>query len=132
MRIVARRLDGFAHEVDVEGGHELIVDEPAVAGGTDTGPRPTQLLGASLAGCTAITIEMYAARKGWDVGAMEVTVEMEYEGPVPSRFAVSVALPEELDDEQRRRLLAIAARCPVHRVIAGETSVTVSERVEPL
>jgi len=132
VKVVARRLDGFAHEVDVEGGHELIVDEPAAAGGTDTGPRPTQLLGASLAGCTAITIEMYAARKGWDVGAMEVSVEMEYEGPVPSSFAVSVALPEELDDEQRSRLLEIAARCPVHRVIAGETSVTLSERVERL
>jgi putative redox protein len=132
VKIVARRLDGFAHEVEVEGGHELIVDEPPAVGGTDTGPRPTQLLGASLAGCTAITIEMYAARKGWDVGAMEVSVEMEYEGPVPSSFAVSVALPEELDDEQRGRLLAIAARCPVHRVIAGETPVTVSERVESL
>jgi putative redox protein len=132
VKIVARRLDGFAHEVDVAGGHELIVDEPAAVGGTDTGPRPTQLLGVSLAGCTAITIEMYAARKGWDVGAMEVAVDMEYEGPVPSSFAVSVALPEELDDEQRSRLLAIAARCPVHRVIAGETPVTVSERVESL
>jgi putative redox protein len=132
VKIVARRLDGFAHEVDVEGDHELIVDEPAEIGGTDTGPRPTQLLGASLAGCTAITIEMYAERKGWDVGAMEVTVEMEYEGPVPSSFAVSLALPEGLDDEQRRRLVAIAARCPVHRVIAGQTPVTVSERVEPL
>ncbi|HKA66425.1 MAG TPA: OsmC family protein [Solirubrobacterales bacterium] len=132
MKIVARRLDGFAHEVDVEGGHELIVDEPQQRGGTDTGPRPTQLLGASLAGCTAITIEMYAQRKGWDVGAMEVEVEMDYEGPVPSSFAVSLALPDELDDEQRRRLLAIAARCPVHRVIAGQIPVTVSERVEPL
>jgi len=132
VKIVARRLDGFAHEVDVEGGHELIVDEPQQRGGTDTGPRPTQLLGASLAGCTAITIEMYAQRKGWDVGAMEVEVEMDYEGPVPSSFAVSLALPDELDDEQRRRLLAIAARCPVHRVIAGQIPVTVSERVEPL
>jgi putative redox protein len=132
VKIAARRLDGFSHEVDVEGGHELIVDEPEDRGGTDTGPRPTQLLGASLAGCTAITIEMYAARKGWDVGAMEVEVEMEYDGPVPSAFAVSLTLPEELDDEQRRRLIAIAARCPLHRVIAGQTAVTVSERVEPL
>ena len=132
MKIVARRRDGFAHEVDVEGGHELVVDEPAQGGGTDTGPRPTQLLGASLAGCTAITIEMYAERKGWDVGALEVTVDMEYEGATPSSFAVHLALPAELDDEQRRRLVAIAARCPVHRVIAGETPITVSERGEPL
>jgi putative redox protein len=132
VKIVARRIGGLAHEVDLEGGHELILDEPPDKGGTDTGPRPTQLLGASLAGCTAITIEMYADRKGWDVGAMEVAVEMEYEGPLPSSFAVSLTLPEELDDEQRRRLVAIAARCPVHRVIAGQTPVTVSERVEPL
>jgi putative redox protein len=132
VRIVARRLGGLAHEIDVEGGHELIVDEPKEVGGTDTGPRPTQLLAASLAGCTAITVELYAARKGWDVGAVEVTVEMSYEGPVPSSFAVSLALPEELGDEQRERLRAIAARCPVHRVISQQTPVTVSERVEPL
>ena len=50
------------------------------AGGTDTGPRPTQLLAASLAGCTAITVEMYAERKGWDVGAIEVDVDVAYDG----------------------------------------------------
>ncbi|HEX2709195.1 MAG TPA: OsmC family protein [Solirubrobacterales bacterium] len=131
MKIVAKRLAGFAHEVDLKGGDELIVDEPADRGGADSGPRPTQLLGASLAGCTAITIEMYADRKGWDVGAMEVTVEMDYEGEVPSSFAVSLTLPEELSDEQRRRLVVIAGKCPVHKVIARQTEVTVSERVEP-
>ena len=56
MRVVARRRDGFAHEVEMEGGHSLVVDEPEDRGGTDTGPRPTQLLAASLAGCTAITV----------------------------------------------------------------------------
>jgi putative redox protein len=132
MRIVARRLDGYAHEVDVEGGHELIVDEPADRGGTDTGPRPTQLLGASLAGCTAITVEMYADRKGWDLGAIEVAVEMGYAGHVPSSFDVQLTLPAELDEEQRRRLLVIATHCPVHKVLAGEASITVSERLEPV
>jgi putative redox protein len=63
MRVVARRIEGMAHEVDLEGGHVLILDEPPDRGGTDTGPRPTQLLAASLAGCTAITVEMYADRK---------------------------------------------------------------------
>jgi putative redox protein len=130
VRIAARRIEGYAHEVDVEGGHELIVDEPPDVGGTDTGPRPTQLLGASLAGCIAITVEMYADRKGWDVGRVEVTVDMEYEGHVPNTFNVSVALPGELDGEQRRRLLAIAARCPVHKVLAGEARVAVTERLE--
>ena len=53
------------------------------AGGTDTGPSPTRLLAASLAGCIAVTIEMYAERKGWDVGAVEVDVDVEYEGYAP-------------------------------------------------
>jgi putative redox protein len=129
---VARRLDGFAHEVDVEGGHTLVVDEPAAIGGTDTGPRPTQLLAASLAGCTAITVEMYADRKGWDVGAIEVDVDVAYDGAVPASFAVALRLPRELDDDQRQRLLTIAAKCPVHRVLVGEATVIVSERVEAL
>jgi len=130
MRILARRLAGMAHEVDLEGGHEIIVDEPPDRGGTDTGPRPTQLLAASLAGCTAITMEMYADRKGWELGALEVTVDMDYDGPVPNRFDVQVHLPTELDEEQRRKLLVIATKCPVHKVLAGEASVTVSERLK--
>ncbi|MDX6600995.1 MAG: putative redox protein [Solirubrobacterales bacterium] len=130
MKVVARRIEGYAHEIDLEGGHELVVDEPADRGGTDTGPRPTQLLATSLAGCTAITIEMYADRKGWDVGRLEVDVEMDYEGPVPNSFAVAISLPAELSQQQRHRLLAIATRCPVHKVLAGEASVTVTERLE--
>jgi putative redox protein len=130
VKVVARRIEGYAHEIDLEGGHELVVDEPADRGGTDTGPRPTQLLATSLAGCTAITIEMYADRKGWDVGRLEVDVEMDYEGPVPNSFAVAISLPAELSQQQRHRLLAIATRCPVHKVLAGEASVTVTERLE--
>ena len=132
MRVVAKRLEGFAHRLDLGDGRELVVDEPAERDGTDAGPRPTQLLASSLAGCTAITVEMYADRKGWDVSAMEVAVDMDYDGEAPVSFTVSLALPAELSDEQRRRLLAIAARCPIHKVIAGPTKVTVSERVEQL
>jgi putative redox protein len=132
MRVLARRLGGYAHEVEIEGGHTLVVDEPAAAGGTDTGPSPTRLLAASLASCTAITVEMYAERKGWDVGPIEVDVDYAYEGAVPSTYTVSLKLPPELSDEQRERLLKIAARCPVHQVLVGEASITVSERVEAL
>jgi putative redox protein len=132
VRIVARRIEGMAHEVDLEGGHQLIVDEPPDRGGADTGPRPTQLLAASLAGCTAITVEMYADRKGWDVGKVEAEVEVSYDGLVPSRFEVALRLPAELDAEQRRRLLTIAEHCPVHKVLAGEATVTVTEMLEDL
>jgi len=130
VRIVARRTEGFAHDVELDGRHDLRVDEPLDRGGTDTGPRPTELLGAALAGCTAITIEMYADRKGWDLGALEVDVDVGYEGPVPTRFEVGLKLPAELDDEQRRRLLVIATKCPVHKVLAGEANVAVVERLE--
>jgi len=129
VRIVARRREGYAHEVELE-GHDLRLDEPPEAGGTDAGPRPTQLLGASLAGCIAITVEMYADRKGWDVGAVEVEVEMAYEGPVPTAFEVGLKLPRGLSEEQRRRLLVIATKCPVHKVLAGEAHVNVVERLE--
>ncbi|HEY6145394.1 MAG TPA: OsmC family protein [Solirubrobacterales bacterium] len=130
MRIVARRVEGYAHDVELDGSHDLRVDEPADKGGADTGPRPTELLGASLAGCIAITVEMYAERKGWDVGAVEVDVEVAYDGPVPSSFEVGLKLPAGLDDEQRRRLLVIATKCPVHKVLAGEAHVSVVERLE--
>jgi putative redox protein len=132
VRVVARRLEGFAHEIDIEGGHTLVVDEPAEVGGTDTGPRPTQLLAASLAGCTAITIEMYADRKGWDVGGLEVDVDAAYDGAMPSTYAVALKLPPELSEEQRARLLAVAAKCPVHKLLVGEASVEVSERLQAL
>jgi putative redox protein len=129
LRIVARRREGYAHDVEVD-GHTLRLDEPPEAGGDGSGPRPTMLLGASLAGCIAITVEMYANRKGWEVGPIEVDVEMSYEGPVPNSFEVGVKLPAELSEEQRRRLLVIATKCPVHKVLAGEGHVRVVERLE--
>ncbi|MEZ5077484.1 MAG: OsmC family protein [Solirubrobacterales bacterium] len=130
MRVVARRTEGFAHEVEVDDGHRLIVDEPPELGGEDLGPRPTRLLAASLAGCTAITMELYAARKGWELGPVEVEVEVEMERAVPVSFDVHVRLSPDLEPEQRERLLVIANKCPVHKVVAGTVPVTVSEQVE--
>src|SRR5438132_4759688 len=112
MKVVARRADGYAHDVEIEGGHVLRLDEPTAAGGTDTGPSPTRLLAASLAGCTAITIEMYAERKEWEVGKVGVDVDVEYSDGAPLSFAVTLRLPSEPSDEQRKRLLAVAGKCP--------------------
>lgn len=132
MRVSARRQgeEGFTHEVDLGDGHKLILDEPAAAGGADLGPKPTLLLAASLAGCTAITLELYAARKGWDLGEVAVDVDVEFEKALPTSFDVAIHLPGELDEEQRARLLTIASKCPVHKVIAAETTVTVSDHIE--
>jgi putative redox protein len=132
MKVVARRREKYAHDVEIEGRHTVRVDEPAAAGGTDTGPSPTRLVAAGLTGCTAVTMEMYAERKGWDIGPVEVDVDVEYGGLAPLSFAVTMRLPDELSDEQRARLLAVARKCPVHKLLAGETPVVVSDQTETL
>jgi len=132
MKVLARRHEGFAHDVEIEGGHTIRVDEPAATGGGDSGPAPTRLVAAALAGCVAVTVEMYAQRKGWDVGAVEVEVDVEYDDYTPLSYAIALRLPAGLSDEQRDRLRVIAGKCPVHRVLAHETPVTVSERVGAL
>ena len=127
--VIARRIAGFSHEIDLGDGREIVVDEPPEDGGTGTGPRPTQLLASSLAGCTAITIELYANRKGWDVDGLEVAVDMKSDAAkMPTHFTVEVALPDGLDDEQRRKLMVIAEKCPVHKLLEHGAEITVAER----
>ncbi len=127
---VARRREGYIHEVEIE-GHTVVVDEPEAAGGADLGPSPTRLLAGSLASCTAITIEMYADRKGWDLGDVEVVVDMEYgQSSVPTSFLVTIKLPKELTEEQQQRLEVIAGKCPVHRVLSRETQIEIEDRIE--
>ncbi len=129
MKATVRRDDGtFKHTVQVR-EHQLTVDEPPELGGNDAGPDPQELLAVSLASCTAITMEMYAARKGWDVGRVEVEVQYSpAERGCPTRFELVMRLPEDLPEEQAERLRVIAAKCPVHRVLDGE--VMFQERVE--
>jgi putative redox protein len=130
MKATARRDDDrtFKHTVQVR-EHQLTVDEPLESGGADTGPDPQELLAVSLASCTAITMEMYAARKHWDIGHVEVDVEYNpADRGCPTRFEIVLRLPDDLPEEQMQRLLVIAAKCPVHRALDGE--VMFAERVE--
>jgi putative redox protein len=131
IKVTARRRQGFTHDVEIQGGHHLVIDEPEVAGGANEGPSPTRTLAAALAACTAITIEMYAARKDWDVGEVQVDVEMEYaERGVPRSFDVAVQVPADLTEEQADRLRTIAGKCPVHRLLARQSDLTITDRVE--
>jgi putative redox protein len=110
----------FVHSVEIR-SHSLTIDEPAERGGEDEGPSPQELLAASLASCTAITMEMYAKRKGWDIGTVEVAVEYSpAERGCPTRFKLNLRLPAGCTEEQRERLQVIAAKCPVHRTLEGE------------
>ena len=89
-------------------------------------------MGSYVSACTAITVEMYAGRKGWDVGQLEVDVDVAYENSVPTHFNVTLRPAAGLDDDQLDRLRVIAGKCPVHRALAHETSVTIVDRVETL
>jgi putative redox protein len=129
MKATARRDGGsFRHTVQVR-DHQMTVDEPLAVGGDDSAPNPQELLAVSLASCTAITMEMYAARKGWDIGHVEVAVEYSpAERGCPTKFELVMRLPDDLPEEQAERLRVIAAKCPVHRALDGE--VMFLERVE--
>ena len=121
MRATARRNGkDFKHDLEIR-SHRMTADEPKDQGGTDEGPSPQELLAASLASCTAVTIEMYAKRKGWDIGEVEVDVNYEpAQKGSPTKFTMAVRLPKELPEEQSERLMQIAAKCPVHRTLEGE------------
>ena len=128
MRATARRSTQFQHTVSIR-DHQLIADEPREHGGDDEGPCPEELLAASLASCTAVTMEMYAQRKGWEIGPVEVDVEFSpAERGCPTKFSLVLRLPAELSEEQVEKLQVIAAKCPVHRTLDGE--IMFSERVE--
>ncbi len=129
MQAVSRRRNGAVrNDVEIR-DHRLVADEPADAGGHDDGPSPLELLAGSLASCTAITMQIYADRKGWDIGDLSVGVDYQpAQRGCPTRFELVVELPKELPEEQREKLMQIAAKCPVHRTLEGE--VMFEERLE--
>jgi putative redox protein len=128
MRATARRLEKFRHDVKVR-KHTVTADEPIDHGGDDEGPSPQELLAASLAACTAITMEMYAKRKGWNIDGLAIDVDYRpAERGCPTTFRLIYRLPAHLSEDQVEKLQVIAAKCPVHRTLEGE--VTFDERVE--
>ncbi len=135
--ITVRSGPGYQTEI-LAGGHRLQADEPAEVGGSDTGPSPYELLLGALGACKSMTALMYARRKGWDLQG--VTVELshtrdrlrdceECEEKVIrlDRITVRISFAGNLDDQQRRRLKEIAARCPVHQTLTGHIEIVDAE-----
>jgi len=107
---------GLRQEVDVNGRHTIVTDEPQRIGGTDLGPAPHELLAATLASCIATMIAMYAQNRGWNLG--ETSVEVDYDpDSVPRRFAIDIHLPNDITTNQQRRLHRVAETCPVRRAL---------------
>jgi len=126
---------GLTQEI-VAGNHRLLPDEPAPIG-TDRGPTPYDLLLAALGSCTSMTLRLYAQRKGWDLKRVMVRLEhsrihaddcvgCETKRGFLDRIDRQIELTGNLDDEQKRRLLEIAERCPVHRTLKSEINIRTS------
>ncbi len=118
---------GFKVEVSVR-GHSMIADEPVALGGTDAGPTPYDYLAAALGTCTAMTLRMYADRRGWPLEGVTVRLahsrvhekdceECESGAVGIDQLARSIELDGDLTDEQRAGLLRIADRCPVGQTL---------------
>ncbi len=119
----------------VAAGHALLADEPEAAGGTNAGPGPYELLLSAVGACKAMTLRMYADRKGWPLERVVLSLrhdrrhgaDCEHCDDPKARLDhidVEIQLVGELDDAQRARLMEIADRCPVHRTITGDLRFT--------
>ncbi|AHM61812.1 osmc family protein [Flammeovirgaceae bacterium 311] len=141
MEVVARtQSGGFTTEVRA-GQHSLLSDEPIKVGGLNLGPSPYDLLNASLGACTTMTLRMYADRKGWPL--QEAIVHLKHDKvygedcqvcddprSMLDRIDREVELIGPLDEQQRRRLMEIADKCPVHKTLSNRIDIVTAEKKE--
>lgn len=112
--------------------HTIHADEPVADGGMDTGMTPSEMVMGALGSCIAITMQMYAQRKGWPLEGVDIELDYErfkgvdheaHEGDdrYVHEIRKGIRLHGDLTDEQRERILEIGGKCPVHRLIATPT-----------
>lgn len=105
----------------------FLMDEPISVGGLGSGPNPYDLMSAALGACTAMTLRLYAERKGWPLARVQVSI-LHHRASLDARdlFDRTISLEGPLDDAQRAQLLSIAERCPVHRTLERGSEVRTS------
>lgn len=120
--IVAENGQGrYQQEVRI-GRHQLLADEPFSVGGADAGPAPFDFLMAGLGACTSMTLRMYAERKELPLTGIRVALshrKIDIDGKQHDQIRREIFLAGNLSEEQRRRLLEIAGKCPVHRALSS-------------
>ena len=109
-------LENLKTEVRV-GKHAVIADEPEDKGGDDAGPTPVDYVLVALGSCTVLTVKMYADRKKWPLDRIEAKLTRQPPQGKIDTIAMELILGGDLDDEQRKRLMDVAERCPVHRTL---------------
>ena len=106
--------------------HFAVIDEPVSSGGDDNGPTPVEYLLTAVGSCVSITLRMYAERKKWDVGRITINVvqkdELTSEG-IKKSLIEEISFEKEITSEQREKLLEIAGKCPVAKMVKGETEI---------
>lgn len=107
--------------------HRVPADEPASRGGSDSGPSPLELLASGLAACTAITLRMYAERKGWELQTVKVDCRV-FEVGDGVRFERSIRITAPIDEKQRARLAEIAEKTPVTRIVKAGAPIATDLR----
>ncbi len=102
----------------------IIADEPTAKGGGDLGFAPKELLASALGACTAITLRMYADKKGWNLTDAKIEITFDWdEEKSKSVIHRKIALFGTLDDAQRERLLKVANGCPVHKILSNPIEI---------
>ena len=129
MAKVSSSIKNVPYRIEIKSptGNVVIADEPVDKGGKDAGFSPKELLASALAACTSATVRMYADNKGWPLEEVKIDIELERD-EAANRTVIGrkIQFIGDLDDDQKKRLLAVAKACPVHKILSNPIEINTS------